>query len=299
MNQLDAMRVFLRVTELASFTQAATSLGLPKASVSAAVHQLETELGTRLLHRTTRKVQATQDGQVYYQRCKDLLADVDDLQTLFQSGAALTGRIRVDMPSGLAAHYVVPRLPEFFAQHPGIDIELSSTDRRVDLVREGFDCVIRIGEVGDTSLIARHIGHYPVVNCVSRGYVERYGLPESLEALAHHKLVHYVLNLGGPSPGFEYVDADGVERSLPMPGALVVNNAAAYSAACLAGLGLIQVPELAVRSLLAAGTLVEVLPQHRCAPMPVSLLYANRRHLPRRVRAFMDWVSEVLRQTLA
>jgi DNA-binding transcriptional LysR family regulator len=299
MNQLDAMRVFLRVTELASFTQAAASLGLPKASVSAAIQQLETELGTRLLHRTTRKVQATQDGQVYYQRCKDLLADVDDLQTLFQSGAALTGRIRIDMPSGLAANSVVPRLPEFFAAHPGIDIELSSTDRRVDPIREGFDCVIRVGELGDTSLIARLIGHFPIINCVSRDYAAQHGVPTSLAALAGHRLVHYVQSLGGATPGFEYVDADGVERSVPMPGALVVNNAPAYTAACLAGLGLIQVPEPAMRPFLAAGTLVEVLHSHRCAPMPISLLYANRRHLPRRVRVFMDWVTDIIHATLA
>lgn len=298
MNQLDAMRVYLRVAELASFTQAADSLGLPKASVSAAVQQLETALGTRLLQRTTRRVQVTQDGQLYYQRCKDLLADMEDLQSLFRSGSALTGRIRVDMPSGLGADYVVPRLSEFLEAHPGVEVELSSTDRRVDLVREGFDCVIRVGNVADTNLFARPIGQLPILNCVSAAYARRQGVPESLEDLAEHQLVHYVQNLGGSSAGFEYVDADGKEHSIPMPGALTVNNAQAYTAACLAGIGLIQSPQHVVRNLISSGALVEVLPAYRCAPMPITLLYANRRHLPRRVRAFMDWVAEVLHQTL-
>lgn len=298
MNQLDAMRIFLRVAELASFTQAANNLGIPKATVSSAVQQLEGELGTRLLHRTTRKVQVTQDGQVYYQRCKDLLADLEEVQGLFRSGGTLTGRIRVDMSSGLATNYVVPRLPEFLAAHPGIEIELSSTDRRVDLVREGFDCVVRVGSVGESALIARPLGEIPIINCVSSDYAERYGVPDSLESLVHHRLVHYVQSFGNALPGFEYLDADGIERSVPMPGAVVVNNAHTYTAACLAGLGIIQTPEPGVRPLLRAGTLVEVLPQYRCAPMPITLLYANRRHLPRRVRAFTDWIAAVVADVL-
>jgi DNA-binding transcriptional LysR family regulator len=156
MNRLDAMQIFARVAELASFTRAAESLGLPKASASNAVQQLESALGARLLHRTTRKVQLTQDGQAFYERSKDLLADMDELQSMFQQGEqALRGRLRVDMPSGIARAYIVPRLPKFLQAHPQIELELSSTDRRVDLVREGFDCVVRVGALGDANLIAR------------------------------------------------------------------------------------------------------------------------------------------------
>ena len=299
MNPVEAMRVFLRVAELASFTQAADSLGLPKASISAAVQQLEAELGTRLLHRTTRKVQLTHDGQTFYERCQDLLADIDELKTLFQaSGADLSGRIRVDMSSGIAKNVVVPRLAEFLQAHPRIEIELSSTDRRVDVVREGFDCVIRVGNLTDSSVIARPIGEYLQLNCVSPGYLAQYGEPHTLADLTTHQLVHYVPTLGGKSAGFEYVDANGVQQSVAMAGAVTVNNSDAYLAACFAGLGIIQVPDGAVLGALARGELVEILPQYRAAPMPISLLYANRRHLPKRVKAFMDWVTLVIQQYL-
>ena len=146
MNKLEAMQIFVRVAELSSFTQAADSLGLPKASISVAVKQTEAWLGARLLHRTTRKVQMTQDGQAFYERCKDVLADMDELQSMFQRGEeALGGRLRVDMPSGVARYQVLPRLDEFLQRHPRLELELSSTDRKVDIVREGFDCVLRVG----------------------------------------------------------------------------------------------------------------------------------------------------------
>jgi len=294
------MQIYLRVAELASFTQAAESMGLPKASISSAVQRLENQLGTRLLHRTTRKVQMTQDGQAFYERCKDLLADMEELQTMFQVGqSGLVGRLRVDMSSGIAKDLVVPRLPEFLRQHPQLDIELSSTDRRVDLVREGFDCVLRVGMLADSSLIARPLGHLRLINCASRDYLDSYGTPLSLDDLPEHRLIHYVPNLGARSPGFEYVDeASSASRFVTMPGAVTVNNSDAYLAACLAGLGLIQVPEIGVREQLATGRLVEVLPRYRAAPMPVSLLYANRRQLPKRVQAFMVWLAEVMRPYL-
>lgn len=301
MNQLEAMRIFARVAEQASFTAAAEGLGLPKASVSAAVQQLEQLLGTRLLHRTTRRVQMTQDGQVFYERCRDLLADVDELQGLFRiGGAELRGRLRVDMPLAVAHQVVIPALPAFLAQHPGLQVDLSSTDRRVDLVREGFDCVLRVGTLGDSSLIARPLGHYRQVSCASPEYLARHGTPRSLDELqVGHRLVHYAITLGAKPTGFEYVDADGQARNLAMEGALTVNNSEAYQAACLAGLGIIQVPLAGVHELIAQGRLVEILPGHPPAPLPVSLLYANRRQLPRRVQVFMQWVAELMAPRLA
>ena len=183
MNPLDRMQIFARVAELASFTQAAQVLGIPKATASLAVQQLEAQLGTRLLHRTTRRVQLTQDGQVYYERCKDLLDDVEELQALFQQpgGAALRGRVRIDMSTGIARQLVLPRLPELLQHHPLLEVELSSTDRRVDLVREGFDCVVRVGQLADSGLIARPLGQLRIINCVSPGYLEKVGEPQTLE----------------------------------------------------------------------------------------------------------------------
>lgn len=300
MSPFDRMHIFARVAELASFTQAAEALGIPKASASTAVQQLETQLGTRLLHRTTRRVQLTQDGQAYYERCKDLLADVDELQSMFQhpDGAGLKGRVRIDMSTGMARNVVVPRLPELLARHPGLEVELSSTERRVDVVREGFDCVLRTGAVVDSSLVARPLGLARLVNCASPAYLRAHGTPRSLADLPGHRLVHFVNTLGARSAGFEAV-VDGAPVLTPMQGALTVNNAEAYMAGCLAGLGLIQVPHLGVVDLLARGDLVEVLPQLAAPPMPLTLMYANRRNLPRRVRTVMDWLAQVVAEHLA
>ena len=298
MNTLESMQIFVRVAEQSSFTRAAESLGLLKATVSTAVQQLESSLGTRLLHRTTRKVQMTPDGQLYYERCKDLLSDLDNLQTMFQqTGESLRGRLRVDMPSGLARLFVIPHLPQFLQAHPQVEIELSSTDRLVDPIHEGFDCVLRAGAPRDPQLIARVVGRLELINCASPDYLRRRGTPQALADLQKHDLVHYVTTLGTKSQGFEYPEA-GEYRYLPMAGPVVVNNSDAYHAACLAGLGLIQVPVIGVREHLARGELVEVLPRYRAEPMSVSLLYAHRRNLPKRVRMFMDWVAEILRPEL-
>jgi DNA-binding transcriptional LysR family regulator len=296
MNQIEAMQIFVRVAELASFTQAADTMGLPKASISIAVQQLEKEFGARLLHRTTRRVQMTQDGQIFYERCKDLLAELEDMQGLFRARTeTLRGRLRVDMPSAVARDVVLPQLPGFLAMHPGLEVELSSTDRRVDLVWEGFDCVLRVGALGDSSLVARRLGHYRMVNCVSPAYIARHGMPEHPAELSGHAIVHYVPVLGARDPGFEYLDpATGKVEYVPMQGALTVNNSDAYYAACVAGMGLIQVPESGVRARLDEGLLVEVMPAYRAAPMPVSLVYANRRHQPRRVQAFMQWLEQIM-----
>jgi DNA-binding transcriptional LysR family regulator len=294
MNTLESMQVFMRVAEQASFTRAAESLGLLKATVSQAVQQLENSLGTRLLHRTTRKVQMTLDGHAYYERCKELLADVEAVQTMFQrSGESVRGRLRVDLPIGLARRYVIPRLPDFLRAHPQIEFELSTTDRLVDVVQEGFDCVLRVGAPRDPQLIARPVGELAFINVASADYLRRRGTPRTVEDLATHDLVHYVSVFGNRSEGFEY-PADGGFKLLAMSGPVVVNSSDAYHAACLAGLGIIQVPLIGVQEEIARGEVVEILPQLKPAPMPVSLLYAHRRNLPKRVRVFMDWIVEIL-----
>lgn len=300
MSALESMQVFVRVAELASFTQAADALGVTKASVSVAVQQLETRLGTRLLHRTTRKVTLTQDGQLFYERCKDLLADADELQTMFQpaSGPALRGRVRVDMSTGMARHAVIPRLHELLARHPLLELEISSTERRVDLVREGFDCVLRGGPVGEGGLVARPVGQMAMCNCASPTYLLRTGVPQAPSDLAAHQLVHYAHTLGARPDGFDYLH-QGERHTVAMPGAVTVNNAEAYAAACAAGLGIIQVPRVGVLDLLRAGALVEILPEYPAPAMPLHLVYAHRRNLSARVRVVMDWLAAVAADHLA
>lgn len=295
MSFLDQMHIFTRVAELSSFTQAADSLGLPKASVSTAVQQLENRLGVRLLHRTTRKVVLTHDGQSFYERCKDALTDLDELQTMFQaqSANALKGRVRVDMSTVMARQAVLPRLPELLSQHTLLQLEISSTERRVDLIREGFDCVIRAGKVSEPGLITRPVGDLRMVNCASPHYLKRFGVPQSIQYLERHQLIHYAATLGAKPSGFEYTSGNEL-MAIPMQGQVTVNNAEAYQAACLAGLGLIQVPVVGIREWIAQGRLVEVLPDWPAPPMPLSLVYANRRNLSTRVRLVMDWLHGVV-----
>ena len=292
MSFLDQLQIFTHVAELCSFTQAADRLGLPKASVSVAVQQLENRLGARLFHRTTRRVTLTQDGAAFFERCRDTLSDLDELQNLFQaqSSQSLKGRVRIDMGTFIARNAVLPRLPELLAQHPHLSLEISSTERRVDVVREGFDCVIRAGAVVDAGLIARPLGAMPMVNCASPAYLERHGIPQTLEDLQHHQLIHYAPILGAKTSGFEYI-AEETEQTIPMLGAITVNNADAYQVACLAGLGIIQAPRVGVREWLAQGQLHEILPAWQSRPMPITLLYANRRNLSVRVRFVMDWLA--------
>jgi len=296
---LDALRIYLLVAEAASFTRAAERLGLTRARVSAVVRQLEAELGTRLLQRTTRSVRVTPDGQLLAERAQALVEDADELQALFQrQPAALRGRLRVDMPGQLSSQVLVPRLPEFLTAHPQIEIELSSTDRRVDLVHEGFDCVIRAGALRESGLVARPLGELAQINVASPAYLAAFGTPRTLEELAHHRLVRYSSTLGGAVAGWEYVE-HGEPRVLPMAAVLTVNNTFAYESACVAGLGLIQAPALGLREMVEAGRLVEVLPAWRPEPLPVTLLYAHRRQVARRVQAFMDWVAGVMGEVLA
>lgn len=298
MNSIEAMRIYVRVAELASFTQAADSLHIAKANVSGAVKQLETELSTRLLHRTTRTVQMTQDGLLFYERCKDMLSDMDELQNMFQQqGKPLQGRLRVDLPLGITRNILLPQLPAFLQQHPQLDIELSSTDRQVDLIREGFDCVLRIGQLSDSNLIARPIGKLRQINLVSPDYLTLLGTPYTLDDLEKHYLIHYASNLSNSTQqkqrGFEYM-LQNQTCYLPMQGKLTVNNSDAYQAACLAGFGIIQAPVIGVKNLLQEEKLVEILRNYQAPALPVSLLYADRRHIAKRTQKLMEWITETL-----
>jgi len=295
MENIESIRRFLRVAELASFTKAADALGLPKASISNAVQQLENALGTQLLHRTTRKVQLTPDGQLFYDRSKDLLAEMDELGNLFQADDVdISGLIRVDMSYPMARNIVIPKLPEFLTCFPNIQVELSSTDRRVDLVAEGYDCVIRTGNLTDSGLVVRPLGEMIQTNFVSPGYLAQYGEPQDMDSLTQHWLIHYHVNSTARFDAFEYWDGHTC-RKIPMRSRISVNNTDAYRTACVAGLGIMQAPLLGAQSMLFEGKLVEVLKKFRAPPIPVSLLYPHRRNLSRRVRIFMDWLSDLVK----
>lgn len=293
MEQIEAMKIFMRVAELRSFTQAAESLSLPKANASVAVAQLESKLGTRLLNRTTRRVSVTPDGQMFYERCRVLVADMDDLENMFAEVGELRGRLRVDMPLKLSRK-VIARLGEFLERHPQLELELSTTDRMVDVVAEGFDCVLRVGGWRPGSdLNYKELGTFAMVNCASPAYLERYGIPKNLDELKDHHLIHYLTSMGERTSGFEYWDGKR-NREVPMKGNIAVNNSDAYQTACLAGLGFIQVPWTGVDELVNEGQLKTVLPEYTAKPMPVRLVYLGGRRLTRRARVFRDWLVKTL-----
>lgn len=296
MQDLHALLVFARVAEMASFTRAADSLGIQKGRVSIVVRDLEREMGVALLHRTTRSVQLTEDGRAFYLRARDLLADAQELQSMFSGQAAsLRGRLRVDMPTELARSVVIPALPDLLMAHPELELELSSTDRRVDLVQEGFDCVLRLGPIVDETLIARSLGKLRMTNAASPKYLERYGMPRTLDDLRsqRHRMVSYTRTLGARHAGWEYPSGDGY-ASLPLPASMQVNSVQTYHAAGLAGIGLIQAGYSALAHHIESGALMEILPDLRPEPLAASLVVAHRRNLSQRVRAFMNWIEGVL-----
>lgn len=294
MDKIYAMKLFIHVAERESFSRAAEEVGLPKGSVSRQIQALENQLGTRLLHRTTRRVQLTQDGMAYYERAKDLLSNLDELEGLFQPDpASISGKIRVDIPPGLTNSLIMPRLSTFLHHYPGIALELCSSDRQVDLLREDFDCVVRTEPLHAPGILTRPLGKLTRVNCASPQYLARFGYPESLDDLALHAMVHYSLTPGISSPAFSFETPHGMQW-VKTGGMLTVNSTETWHTACLAGLGIIQTPRITVREALRAGTLIEILPQYRASPLPVTLHYPHRRNLSRRVHLFMVWLTETI-----
>jgi LysR family transcriptional regulator for bpeEF and oprC len=297
MDRFDAMRLFTRIVDLGSFTKAGDDLQVPRATVTHTIKQLEARLGVRLLQRTTRHVSATLDGNAYYARCIQLMADLEETETAFSANASSPkGKLRIDLHGSLAMHFVLPHLPEFLAMYPEIELEIGMGDRAVDLVREGIDCVLRAGELRDSSLVGRKVAALPQVTCASAAYLERCGVPASIADLAQqgHYAVNFFSSLTGKILPFDFL-VNGAPQSVMVQGRRVaVNNAEAYVHCCLGGLGLIQVPRYHIAKYLAEGTLVEVLADFRPAPMPVSILYPHQRQLSRRVRVLVDWMADLM-----
>jgi len=290
---LAALRMFVKVAEVASFTRAAEHLGLSKARVSTAVQALEADVGSRLFQRSTRAVRLTPDGEAFLSRARQLVGDAEELATMFQAPSTLRGRVRADMPQSLARNVFIPKLPELIAAHPHLEVQLSTTDRRVDVVREGFDCVLRVGKLDESGLVARRLGELSMMNCASPAYLKKHGTPRSLDDLERHLVVHYSQRFGAEAPAFEYRDGNAY-RDWPMRSVITVNSTDSYYAACLAGLGIIQSPRIGVLGSIAAGDMVEILPQVPCEPLPVSLVHAHGRNVPRHVRVVMNWLADGL-----
>lgn len=290
MDQVKAMKIFVRIYERSSFTLAADDLTLPRATLTHSLNQLEAWLGTRLLERSTRRVKPTLDGEAYYARCIHLLAELEDAEHAFRS-IAPKGMLRINLHGTLARYFVVPALPDFMARYPDIQLTLSEADRFVDLVQEGVDCVVRAGNLSDSSLIGRRIAMLEQVTCASPAYLRKYGVPKQVEDLATHVGVNYVSRTTGKPYSFEFM-VDGQCQEVQIEGRVAVFGAEIYAASAVAGIGIIQVPRYRVARQLSEDVLREVLPQCPPPPMPVSVLYPHNRHMSPRVRVFVDWVSE-------
>jgi len=296
MDRIDAMRLFTRIVDLGSFTAAAEDQGLPRATATHSMQQLEKRLGVRLLHRTTRHVSATLDGQAYYERCVRVLNDLEEAESfLGEAATSPKGKLRVDLQATLAASFLLPDLGNFCRRYPGIELEIGTGDRLVDLVKEGVDCVVRGGEPRDSGLVARRVALRPQATVASAAYIKAHGRPRTIEQFKQHQGVNYFSTATGKRAPFEF-QVDGKVQAVQLKGRVSVTSADAYVACCEQGLGFIQVPRYHLRKQLAAGTLVEVLPKHPPPPMPISVLYPHHRQLSPRVRVFIDWVVARLGQ---
>ena len=291
MDRFHSMQVFTRIVELGSFTAAADALNLPRATVTHAIKQLEARLGVRLLQRTTRSVSATLDGDAYYRRCVRLLADLEETESVFtEASLKPKGKLRVDMQATLAHEIVLPELAAFCERYPELDLDIGFGDRPVDMVREGFDCVLRAGTPKDSTMVARRLADMAQVTCASRAYLDRHGEPRTLEDLKDHWAVNYTLAATGRAWPFEFV-IDGARREIEMKGRISVSNADAYFSCCVAGMGLVQVPRYHAVQAIANGTVREVLKNCPLPTMPVSAMYPHHRQLSPRVRVFVDWLA--------
>ncbi|MEW6761439.1 MAG: LysR family transcriptional regulator [Pseudomonadota bacterium] len=294
MDRFQEMRIFVRIVERRSFTLAAEDLQLPRATVTNAIKRLETRLATRLLARTTRVVAPTLDGQAYYERCVRLLGDLAEMEAVF-TRTEPSGLLRVNLQATLARHVVAPALPAFLARYPGVQLQIGEGDRLVDLVREGIDCVLRVGNLQDSSMVAQQLARLRQVTCASPAYLDRHGRPRSLDDLEGHLAVHYLTSSTGRPYPLEFL-VGGALRQITPPASVSVTGADMYTASAIAGLGLVQVPRYRIESELASGALEAVLPELPPPELPVSVLYPQSRQLSPRVRVFVDWLKSIFGQ---
>ena len=298
MDRFSAMQAFVRVVETGSFTKAAETLHISKTSVTQLVQQLEARLRVKLLNRTTRKVNITADGTAYYERVVKLLADMDDAETSLSSATTLPrGRLRVDVPSPLARMILIPALPAFHGRYPDIQLDMGVSDRMVDVIGEGVDCIVRGGELTELSLVARRVGDLQLGVYAAPSYLERVGIPPHPLALAvpDHYIVGFTWARSGEA--FPYAMHRHGE-SVRMQGRYViaVDDGNAYLAAGLAGLGVLWLPDYMAREHLARGELVRLFEDWRLDPMPMYVAFPPNRHVSAKLRVFIDWVAELMAQ---
>jgi len=292
-NLLEAMRIFVNIVETGSLAKAAERLSLHRPAVTLALQQLEQALDVRLLHRTTRKLDLSPEGRTFYHRCKSILSEIDETFDSFKETDRLHGTMRVDLPVVLANSLVVPALPSFCEQHPDLQLVLTSTDRLTDLVAEGLDCTVRIGELGNLDYVARPLGYVEMVTCASPVYLAGHTPLQQVSDLNQHDIVNFFNSQNRQLMDWQF-ENDGQKAKYQFPSKMLVDDSDVLLSAALAGLGIVQGLRLSFQPYLADGRLIEVLPQFPVPSKKVSLLYPYHQHPPRKVRILGDWLKELL-----
>lgn len=294
MDRLQAMEVFVCIVDTGSFTRAAEQLGVPKATASALIRQLEARLGVRLLNRTTRRVSVTVDGAAYYERCARVLAEIEDSeQAIADTGSGLHGRLRVDVGATFGRRFLVPSLPEFFARYPEIRLELRCSDQPVDLIDEGIDCVVRGGSPLGSGLLSQPVGQIELLYCAAPRYLALRGVPRHPRDLLEHDIVRYFSPRYGATDVWNF-NRDAERLELRLDGRFAVNDSEAYLEAGLAGLGVIEMTTFLAELPLREGRLVQILPDWRPDPVPLHVLYPQSRRLSAKIKVFVAWVASLL-----
>jgi DNA-binding transcriptional LysR family regulator len=294
MDQLQAIRAFARVVEAGSFTKAADTLGMPNASLTKSIQQLEAHLRVKLLARTTRRVSVTPEGAQYYEKTQRLLKELDDVDASFSAAQSRPrGHLRIDMGSSVANLVLLPALPAFLARYPDIRVDMGVSDKHVNLIGDNVDCVIRGGELTDLSLIGRQIGSASWVTCATPAYLRDHGVPAHPSELEDgHVIAHYLSTRTGRSMPLNFA-RDGEKLSIQGTRSVGVNESNAHVAAGLAGLGVMQTFHYAAAPHLASGALVPILQQWQPEPYPFYVVFPSNRYVSNRLRVFIDWAADL------
>ena len=291
MDKLNAISVFCKVIETQSFTQAANQQNISVAMASKLVSQLEEHLKTRLLQRTTRKIVPTEAGMLYYQRCQSILLDLSEADSSISNMAtSLQGNLLISVPRDFGLLYISPNLPKFIELHPNLHVEIEFEDKRVDLVAEGYDLALRIGYMQDSSLVARKISSSSMHFVSSPSYLESRGTPLTPDDLEYHQGLLYKSSLN--QVHWQSTKVNQIQR-YKIQSKVVSNNGMALLEMTKAGLGISNSPSFFVKEALASGELVEILSEYKQKPLDIYVVYPNRRHLPAKVRAFIEFLASL------
>lgn len=293
MDRFASMRVFTQVVDSGSFAKAADRLGLSTTAASRQVADLEAHLQTRLLNRTTRRVSVTESGRSFYERAVQVLADLEEAEREAARAAVVPrGTIRLTAAVTFGVRHLAPLIAAFLARHPGVALDVSLSDRIVDLVEEGFDLGVRIGAAGAGTLAARKLGETRLMACASRDYLAAHGTPQAPEDLAGHNCFTY--EYVSPRDEWRFREASGRERGVRVKGTLHSNNGELHAEAAAAGIGIAFEPDMIVMPYLRAGRVVPILEGFLPPPMPIYAVYPSRKHLSAKVRVFIDFLAERL-----